>query len=148
MLYVVADHGGFTLKEKILAWLRQEKISVVDLGPERVMKNDDYPLAATRLAQAVQRSPQHRGIAICRTGVGMAMVSNKHQGIRAVQAITPAIAVRSRQDENTNVLSLAADYQTWPEVQSIIQQWLGASYRGKARHQRRLRQIKKIEHGR
>lgn len=148
MLYVVADHGGFTLKEKVLAWLRQEKIAVVDLGPERVVKNDDYPLAATRLAQAVRRSPQHRGIAICRTGVGMAMVSNKHRGIRAVQAITPAIAVRSRQDENTNVLSLAADYQTWPVVQSTILQWLSASYQGKARHQRRLRQIKKIEHGR
>lgn len=148
MLFLVSDHGGFKLKQRLVAWLRRKKIAVVDLGPERLTPGDDYPVAASQLAQSVAKSPKHFGIAICRTGVGMAVVANKHPRIRAVQALTPAIASRSRQDENTNVLSLAADYQRWPDVTKTVSRWLATPFRGQVRHTRRLREIKKLEHGR
>ncbi len=148
MLYVVSDHGGFALKQRLVVWLRQTGQAVTDLGPVRLHPKDDYPVAAQQLAHAVQSSPKNYGIAVCRTGVGMAIVANKHRGVRAVQAVTPAIAVRSRQDENTNILTIASDFQSWPNVRLTVQRWLTTSYRGEARQQRRLRQIKKIEHGR
>lgn len=148
MLYVVSDHGGFTLKQRLVAWLQEQGYSVTDLGPTKRRPNDDYPLAARQLARAVQISPKSFGIAVCRTGVGMAIVTNKHRGIRAVQGTTIALARRSRQDENTNVLSLAADYQTLQQSKRIISIWLATPFKGQRRHVRRLHEIKKIEHAR
>lgn len=148
MLYVVSDHGGFGLKRRLVAWLRDQGVTVTDLGPTRKISGDDYPVYAALLARHVQKSASHRGIAICRTGIGMAVVANKHRGIRAVQALTPAIAQQSRIDENTNVLSLAADYQSWRNVTATVKRWLATPYRHQARHARRLRAIKKVEHGR
>lgn len=148
MLYIVSDHGGFALKRRVAEWLGRKSVSYLDLGPTRLNPTDDYPSFAKKLAEAVARSTQHRGIAICRSGVGMAIVANKHRRIRAVQALTPAIAKQSRRDENTNILSLAADHQNWKSVTATIKQWLETPYKGEPRHARRLQQIKKIEHDR
>ncbi len=148
MVFVVADHGGFALKERLVAWLRVSGIPVRDLGPSKKVSGDDYPIYATQLSRQVRLSPQHRGIAICRSGVGMAIVANKHRGIRAVQAVTPAIVRQSRIDENTNVLSLAADFQSWSNITATVKQWLATPYHHQPRHARRLRAIRKIEHGR
>lgn len=148
MLYLTSDHGGFAMKQRLVAWLRQQKIPFTDLGPDRLQRDDDYPVYATRLAKKVSTSSANRGIAVCRSGVGMAIVANKHRKIRAVQALTPAIAKQSRRDENTNVLSLAADYQSWSAVVATTKEWLATPYQGQARHARRLKQIARLEHGR
>lgn len=147
MVYVTADHGGVKKKALLASWLRQQGRRVVDLGPTSIKPDDDYPPLAAQLARRVQRSPGSRGIALCRSGVGMAMVANKFSGIRAVQAWSPAVASQSRRDENTNILSLAADYHSLAELKSIVRRWLQTSYRPARRRQRRLRQVAKMEHG-
>lgn len=148
MIFIVADHGGFAVKQRLVAWLRRSGYDVHDLGPTKRLANDDYPVYATRLARAVKGHPKSFGIAVCRTGVGMAMATNKHRGIRAVQALSVPIAVQSRRDEDTNVLSVASDWQTWPAITAMIRQWLTTSFSQLPRHQRRLRQLSKLEHGR
>ncbi len=148
MIYIVSDHGGFDAKGHLTRWLLSHKVPVIDLGPEKPDPKDDYPVWAARLAKQVQKKKKSMGIALCRSGVGMAIVANKFDGIRAAQAHTPAMAAKSRQDEDTNVLSLAADYLSQREMRSIIRSWLTTKYKAKSRYQRRLREIQKIEHGR
>lgn len=145
MTYLVSDHGGWALKRKVFRQLKLRGHEVTDLGPARLERQDDYPLWAAKLARQVQHHPGSQGIAICRSGVGMAMVTNKFSGIRAAQALTPAMAKQARRDENSNILSLAADYHSWSEIQQIIRAWLTTIYRPTKRFQRRLREIKRLE---
>lgn len=148
MIFLVADHGGFAVKQRLYAWLRRTGIDVRDLGPKKRLPSDDYPLRVTSLARAIQTHPGSFGVAICRTGVGMALAANKHRGIRAVQALTPTMAIRSRRDEDTNIISLAADFQSFKQMAKIIHDWTLTPFSGQPRHRRRLRQLSKLEHGR
>lgn len=148
MVYIVSDHGGFDAKAHLVRWLNSHRIPVVDLGPVKADPDDDYPVWAARLARQVQRSRRSFGIALCRTGVGMAMVVNKFPGLRAAQAFTPAMAAQARRDEDSNVLALAADFHSQRELRAIVRAWLTTKYKPQARYQRRLREIRAIEHGR
>lgn len=148
MIYVASDHGGWKQKQALVKALRHRGHDVVDLGPARLDPADDYPVWAARTARLVQRAPKSFGILLCRTGVGMAIVANKFRGIRAAQAGSVTVARRSRQDENANVLSLAADELSTAEIQKIALAWLQAAWRPLPRYHRRLRQLAAIDHGR
>jgi len=73
--------------------------------------------------------------------VGMDMAANRNKNIRSALAMTPEIAIASRKSDNTNVLSLGADFIGEKKVEEIIEAWLGASFSGEERHQRRLTRI-------
>lgn len=148
MVYLVSDHGGFDAKGHLVRWLQSHKVPAVDLGPDKPVADDDYPVWAARLSRQVQKTKNSVGIALCRSGVGMAMVANKFSGIRAAQAFTPSMAAQSRKDEDCNVLSLAADYHSQRELRAIVRAWLTTKYKSNARFQRRLKEIRTIEHGR
>lgn len=146
MIYLVSDHGGFDAKGHLFRWLQSHKIPVIDLGPDKADATDDYPIWAARLARQVQKSKKSMGIALCRSGVGMAIVTNKFTGIRAAQAFTPAMAAKSRQDEDSNVLSLAADFLSQRELRLIVRSWLTTKFKALPRYKRRLREISALEH--
>lgn len=147
MIFLGADHGGFPLKERVKVWLRGQGWSVVDLGARRLRPTDDYPLIARRVALAVRRRTGGRGILLCRSGIGMAMVANKVRGVRAVQALSPAVVVRSRREEATNVLALAADWTSLTAAKRLIARWLATPFRPLARYRRRLRQVDRLHPG-
>lgn len=145
-VYLASDHGGWRQKKLLAGWLRKVGWSVTDLGPAKLKANDDYPIWAARLARMVQRDRGSRGILVCRSGVGMAITANKFSGIRAAQAFSSRMAKKSREDENTNVLSLAADYHSATALKSIAKAWLQTPYQPRSRFQRRLHQLARIEH--
>lgn len=148
MIYVVSDHGGFDAKGHLVRWLQSHHVPVVDLGPDKPVATDDYPVWAARLAKQVQKKKTSMGIALCRSGVGMAMVANKFSGIRAAQAFTPTMAAQARRDEDSNVLSLAADFHSQRELRAIVRSWLTTKFKSNVRYQRRLREVRALEHGR
>src|SRR5688572_10419843 len=112
-IYIAADHRGFVLKNELAAWLTREGHTVNDLGAATLNKDDDYPDFAVAVARAVAEAPHNRrGIALCGSGVGVAVVANKVAGIRAALIHDPAIAAAARADDDTNVLALGADYVT------------------------------------
>lgn len=148
MVYLVSDHGGYDAKAHLVRWLQGLKIPVVDLGPTSPKLEDDYPLWAAKLARQLQRSKRSYGVALCRSGIGMAMVANKFSGIRAAQAFSPSMAAQSRRDEDSNVLALAADYHSQRELRAIVRAWLSTKYKAETRFQRRLKEIRALEHAR
>ena len=82
MIAIGSDHGGFELKEEIKKYFDEKEIEYKDFGAyskDRV----DYPIIAKQVAKAVQNKDADRGILICRSGYGMAMVANKFKGIRS-----------------------------------------------------------------
>lgn len=62
---IATDHGGFGLKEKLIAQLRGAGHEVVDFGAYKLKSDDDYPDFVAPLAKAVTSTEVMRGIAIC-----------------------------------------------------------------------------------
>ena len=78
---IASDHGGFDLKENIIAFLLNKGWEVDDLGAPSI-DPVDYPDYGIKLAQAITDKKFVRGILICGTGVGMSIVVNRFPGIR------------------------------------------------------------------
>ena len=146
MIYLGADHGGFLLKEELKKRLARRRIRFVDCGAPTLDSRDDYPAFARAVAKAVAKSPRHRGIVLCRSGVGVDIVANKTPRVRSVVATDVWIARRSRRDDNTNVIALPAEHVSAKQAWAIVSAWRTTKYRRTTRDVRRLRQIVKIEH--
>jgi ribose 5-phosphate isomerase B len=145
MIYLGADHAGFKLKEQIKNYLKAQKLKFQDLGNFKLDKKDDYPEFGFKVAKAVAKNPQNRGILICGTSYGICIVANKVKGIRAVTVNTVKDAKNSREHNDSNIICLAGWYTNFNLVKKIIKVWLATSFPSATRHQRRVRQIKKIE---
>jgi ribose 5-phosphate isomerase B len=74
---IATDHGGFGLKEELVAQLRAAGHEVVDFGAHALTPDDDYPDFVLPLAQAVVAGKVDRGLAICGSGVGASVCANK-----------------------------------------------------------------------
>src|SRR5438445_13471334 len=74
---IATDHGGFALKEELVAHLRIEGHEVVDFGAHTLTPGDDYPDFVIPLARAVAAGEVERGLAVCGSGVGACVCANK-----------------------------------------------------------------------
>jgi ribose 5-phosphate isomerase B len=74
---IATDHGGFGLKEELVAQLRTAGNEVIDFGAHGLAQGDDYPDFVVPLAQAVAGRKVERGVAICGSGVGACVCATK-----------------------------------------------------------------------
>lgn len=145
IIYIGADHRGFKLKESLIKFIKAEGFEAIDLGAERYDHEDDYPDFAVKVAEKVSADSGSRGIVICGSGGGVSIVANKYKGIRSFIGFTPEQAKATKLDEDTNVLSLAADYISEDLAKDIVHAWLSAHFSGEDRHMRRLEKITAVE---
>lgn len=146
MLYIGADHRGYELKEILKAHLMELDFAYEDMGALSYDLNDDYPDFALAVAKKVAENPEeNRGIVICGSGVGADITANKIKGIRSALGFDAAQAKASRNDDNTNVLSLASDFTVKETAKAIVKVWLETSYAKLEKYERRLNKIKEIE---
>ncbi|MDD3906178.1 MAG: ribose 5-phosphate isomerase B [Candidatus Omnitrophica bacterium] len=138
-----SDHGGYELKEKIIKFLTDKKYEVKDMGTHS-KDSCDYPMIGFEVAKAVSAGKAERGVLICKTGVGMAIIANKVHGVRAAACYDKAMAKSSREHNDCNVLVLAASYTNAAKAKEILKIWLTTEAAGD-RHERRVKQIKEIE---
>src|SRR6476646_650662 len=103
---IASDHAGFELKEHVKAQLQNAGHDVVDVGPA-TDESTDYPRYARPAARLVAEGDADRGVLVCGSGVGVAIVANKVPGVRAVNAHDPDEAAMSRRHNDVNVLALA-----------------------------------------
>ena len=139
-----ADHGGFELKTKVVAWLADVGCEVADLGthsPEPC----DYPAVGFKVAQAVASGAFDRGVLLCKSGVGIAIAANKVPGIRAAVCQNLFDAERSRSHNDANVLVLGAERLPIALARRIVTTWLTTPFESGGRHERRVRQIAGLE---
>jgi len=138
-----SDHGGYELKNKLVDFLKAGKYEVKDFGTNS-KDPCDYPEIGFEVARAVSEGKAERGILICRTGIGMAIIANKLPGVRAGACYDEKMSRSSREHNDTNVLVLAADYTPEAEAKKILQIWLTTKALGD-RHARRVKQIEEFE---
>ena len=111
-----SDKSGFPLKEAIAKYLAQAGIDFADLGTKDVEQPIAYFEAAPKIAQTVQSGEADRGILCCGTGMGMAVVANKHKGIYAACCESVYTAKMCRAVNDANVLCMGG----W-----LTAEWLG-----------------------
>ena len=85
-----------------------------------------------------------KGVLICKTGVGMVVIANKVQGVRAAACYDVDMAISSREHNDCNVAVFAASYTDAKKAEEILRAWLTTENMGD-RHARRVKQIKDIE---
>ena len=140
---IASDHAGFDLKTKIADLLRSEGHEVVDFGTDST-ESVDYPDFAEPAAREVAAGAADRGVLVCGSGVGVAIVANKVDGVRAVHAHDAEEAAMSRQHNNTNVLTLGERTTTPEAAAEIVKAFLSTDFEG-GRHERRVEKIGHIE---
>ena len=138
-----ADHGGFSMKETLIAHLTESGYRVEDCGTYST-ESVDYPDFAYAVARQVSSGEAWRGIIIDGAGIGSCMAANKVSGVRAAMCYDHATAVNSREHNNANVLTLGAGLIGANLARQIVDTWLGTEFGG-GRHARRVDKIMAIE---
>ena len=144
-IFLGADHRGYKLKGEIAKWLRGWGYEFQDLGAERLDPNDDYPLYAEKVSLMVRDTPYTLGILLCGSGIGVNVVANKFDGVRAGVGKTPEQVRAGRRDDDMNILVIAADFTKDEEAKKIVKAFLETKFDGKERYKRRLREVGRIE---
>lgn len=144
-IYLGADHRGFNLKEKVAQWLFEWGYEFTDMGALTFDPTDDYTKYAQETASLVAANPGSRAVLLCGSGVGVGVVANKFDGVRAAIGKSPAQVRAGRSDDDMNILVLAADYTSEDEAREMLKVFLETKFAGKARYKKRLREISKIE---
>jgi ribose 5-phosphate isomerase B len=142
-LAIAADHGGYALKEKLAADLRDRGFTVRDCGT-RSTDAVDYPDFAPAVAQLVSNGEVQVGIVIDGAGIGSAMAANKVPGVRAATCWDVSSARNSREHNYANVLSIGAGLLGENLAREVVDTWLSTPT-GAARHGRRVDKIMQIE---
>ena len=140
---IASDHGGFDLKESIIAFLLKNGWEVDNFGAPST-DSVDYPDYGIKLAQAIIDKKFVRGILICGTGVGMSIVVNRFPGIRGTLCSDVYTAKMCREHNDSNVLIMGGRVIEVGLAIEILNIWLNTKFEG-GRHQRRLDKINEID---
>ena len=140
MLYIASDHGGFVLKEHLRSWLLQDKGRVTDLGPERLVPDDDYPDFIKLASEEVSKSPDDMGFIFGYSGEGEAMVANRQLGVRAgvYNGGSEELLTLLREHNNANVLSFGAHFISIEQTLQAVDLFLSIPFSNETRHVRRI----------
>ena len=142
---IAADHGGFLLKEDLLARLKVAGHEVVDLGAHSLVPGDDYPDFVIPLARAVSAGDVERGIAVCGSGVGAEVCANKIPGVRAGLIGDHFSAHQGVEDDHMNILCMGGR-TLGPEVAwEFVEAFLASEFSQAERHLRRLSKVAGLE---
>lgn len=140
---VAADHAGFELKERIAESLTAAGHELIDFGTDSD-ESVDYPDFAEPAARAVASGEAERGVFVCGSGVGVAIVANKVDGVRAVHAHDANEAAMSRHHNNANVITLGQRGGEVGDPVEIVNRFLETEFDG-GRHERRVEKITAVE---
>ena len=144
MVVIASDHGGFALKQELLAALKEQGTDFEDLGCYDT-ESVDYPVYAEKVCCAVLDGKADKGILVCGTGIGMSMAANKFRGIRAALVADCYSAEMTRQHNDANVLCLGGR-TVGPELaKKIMEIFLHTPFSGAEKHIRRVGMIKELE---
>lgn len=142
---IAADHGGFALKEELVAALRDHEHEVVDFGAPSLDPADDFPDYVVPLARAVAAGEVERGLAVCGSGVGACVAANKVRGARAALVTESFSAHQGVEDDDMNIMCVGGRVLAFNLVWELVQTFLAARFIGGERHKRRLAKIAALE---
>lgn len=143
MYAIGSDHGGYELKQAVMAHLKERGVEFRDYGTFST-DSCDYPDYGEAVARAVASGECERGIVVCGTGIGISIAANKVHGIRCALCGDCYSAEKSREHNDANMLALGGRVLGEGLALKIVDTFLDTEFAG-GRHARRLAKIADIE---
>ena len=129
-IVIDADDAAFKLKKELVAHLQSKGLEVEDLDYNGSKADATYPEVGYNLALKVQEENLDRAILICGTGLGMAMIANKVEGVYAGVCHDVYSAERLRASNNAQVLTMGERVVGVELAKTIVDAWLKTEYQG------------------
>ena len=143
MIVIASDHGGFALKQEIMAHLREKGVEFEDIGTY-TEESCNYPDYAEKAARAVVAGQYEKGILVCGTGIGMSIAANKVRGARCALCSDCFSAEMCRAHNDANLIALGGRV-TGPELaKRMVDLFLNTAFLG-GRHAVRVAKFSEIE---
>ena len=133
---ITSDHAAFALKGELAAWLTELGHEVVDLGPDSEA-SVDYPDYGYKLAEHMAAGHSERGIALCGSGIGIAIAVNRNPKARCAHVSEPLSANLARSHNDANVIALGARLVGIDMAKACVEAFLTTAFGGD-RHVRRV----------
>lgn len=143
VLAIGCDHGGYELKNSIIAHLKEQGIEVKDFGTFDGAAVD-YPEIALKVAGAITGGECKLGILVCGTGIGMSLAANKVKGIRAAACSETFSAKYTRLHNDSNILCLGGRVIGPGVACEMVDLFVNTKFEG-GRHARRVDAVMAIE---
>ena len=143
MIAIGSDHGGYELKDEVIARLKENNYEYMEFG---CMDGNsiDYPNVAEEVCEKVLDGTAEYAILICGTGIGISMAANKINGIRAALCTDTYMAKYTRLHNNANALCMGGRVLGAGAALEIVDTFLHTAFEG-GRHQRRIDLLTDIE---
>ncbi|MBB4152646.1 ribose 5-phosphate isomerase B [Sphingomonas jinjuensis] len=133
---IAADHAAMPLKTVLVAWLEQAGHDVLDLGTNS-SASVDYPDYGFAIAEALADGRAERGVALCGSGIGIAIAANRHPACRCAQVSEPLSARLARSHNDANAIAMGARLIGETMAVACLEAFLAADFEG-GRHQHRV----------
>jgi ribose 5-phosphate isomerase B len=124
---VDSDDAGIELKRIVVEHLHSMGADVEDLNL-LASRKVDYPDIGYNLALRVARREFDRGILICGTGLGMAMIANKVEGVYAGVCHDVYSAERLRKSNDAQIITMGARVIGFELAKTILSAWLHSEF--------------------
>ena len=135
-IIIGSDHAAYPLKEKVKTFLTDAGLIVEDVGTHSEA-SVDYPDIAIKVASRVSNGSFKRGVLLCGTGIGMSLVANRFDHVRAALCNDLFSAIMSRRHNDANILVMGGRVIGETLAREVVNAWLEKPFEGD-RHQRRL----------
>lgn len=136
---IASDHAAIELKAELRDWLIENGHDVADLGPNTA-DSVDYPEYGYKLGSVLADGTAERGIALCGSGIGIAIAVNRNAAVRCAQVSEPLSASLARSHNDANAIALGARLIGPEMAKACVAAFLDTDFLGD-RHQRRVDQL-------
>ncbi len=129
IIAIGCDEVAFEMKEIIKKLLENKGYKIIDKGiynKQAVL----YPDIAVAVAEEIVTGNADRGILMCGTGIGMAIMANKVPGIRAAVCHDPYSTERSRKSNNAQIMCIGARVIAVELAIYLAELWLTCEFAG------------------
>lgn len=142
-IYIASDHRGIALKDYLIKELSQN-YNVVTSDYEN-NPEDDYPDFAFDVCTKMSKEEDY-GVLICGNGIGISIAANKVKGIRCGRVLSLDDAIKAKEHNHANVITLPADMNVL-EAKEIVLAFIKTQKDITDRHLRRVNKIISYENG-
>ena len=138
---IASDHAAVDLKAELREYLIGLGHEVADLGPETADRVD-YPDYGYKLAAVVAEGAAEYGVALCGSGIGIAIAVNRHPALRCALVSEPLSAALAREHNDANCIAMGARLIGVDMARACLDAFLSTGFGG-GRH---VGRVEKLSH--
>jgi RpiB/LacA/LacB family sugar-phosphate isomerase len=131
-VFMASDNTGLVIKKKLLTSLSVydniiSNIIFEDLGPDKV-DIIDYTFYTKILSDMIAEVENSMGILISWSSIGMSMIANKVDYVRAAVCLNVEMAKIAREELDANVICVANGFMTFEEIRDTVRKFISTKY--------------------